>query len=375
MPDAFFYACRDGQIAEVKRLLTDLRTDVNQPDDRGNTPFALACRNGHTEVVSLLLADPRIDANKSNNSSATPLFQACNNGHSEVVSLLLADPIINVKKTINDSLTTPFAIAYSKGHTKTITAFIEDFLLKNPSLLDASTQTIYEKFGDHCKKDPTNFAFENGNMRKEYKTAPENNGAWMRLEINPAQIINAKHKFAAAYFVFMISVIEDYLTVPNNNPKLVRFFNIVKRLPLELQMVLANRIANSGEDVILSNTSTPYFRIILQDLSAHLSHAITTLLRCDYSSFLSKASGHDIAKLDALKQCVADQRPLDEIIDTATKESPNLLVRLFNHFVGYNHEVEAIFQSLGKLNSIPHEAMQKQIDEIQALSERVKQKY
>ncbi len=48
-------------------MLQNPNTEVNQADDRGNTPFAFACSEGHAQVVKRLMNDPRIDVKAARN--------------------------------------------------------------------------------------------------------------------------------------------------------------------------------------------------------------------------------------------------------------------------------------------------------------------
>jgi len=99
----------------VVSLLADPRTDVNEPETTGGTPFYLACQEGHQEVVTLLLADKRVDVNKLEDGNASPFSMACVDGHREVVSLLLADMRVDINKATKTQCT-PLWFASLNGH-------------------------------------------------------------------------------------------------------------------------------------------------------------------------------------------------------------------------------------------------------------------
>ena len=70
------YAARDGNVAEVKRLLAIHGIDVNIKNNGGWTALHYAARSGRTECVKLLLAHPDINVNIKNSQDRTPLTVA-----------------------------------------------------------------------------------------------------------------------------------------------------------------------------------------------------------------------------------------------------------------------------------------------------------
>ena len=68
-------------------LLTDYKADVNQQDNRQDSPFLLAGASGHTELVKLFLTKgARFDI--FNRYNGTALIPACERGHVDVVKML-----------------------------------------------------------------------------------------------------------------------------------------------------------------------------------------------------------------------------------------------------------------------------------------------
>ena len=70
------YAARDGNVAEVKRLLAIHGIDVDIKNNGGWTALHYAARSGRTECVKLLLAHPDINVNVKTNKGETPLTVA-----------------------------------------------------------------------------------------------------------------------------------------------------------------------------------------------------------------------------------------------------------------------------------------------------------
>ena len=65
MEEEFFYACEDGKVEEVIKLLQNEQININWQDPQYlATPFYIACYSGHIEIVKLLLNEPRVDINK-----------------------------------------------------------------------------------------------------------------------------------------------------------------------------------------------------------------------------------------------------------------------------------------------------------------------
>ena len=101
-----YYACKNGNLEDVKRLLM-VTSDVNICDHTfGMTPFNIACKNGHLEIVKyLLLHGKYIDYNKVDRHGCSPLFNACVERHLKVVHALVKDDRININKPTNQNMT------------------------------------------------------------------------------------------------------------------------------------------------------------------------------------------------------------------------------------------------------------------------------
>ena len=109
-----YNACRDGNIAVVKRLLFLLA----DPSANGNWAIQLASKHGHLEIVKLLLDDPRVDPSTSDNLA---IRCASHNGHTEVVKLLLEDPRVDPSVYYNQAIRN----SRENGHTEVVDLLTE----------------------------------------------------------------------------------------------------------------------------------------------------------------------------------------------------------------------------------------------------------
>jgi len=267
----FLIVCQEGHKEVVSLLLADPRIDLKKPANNGGaTPLFMACQKGHQEVVSLLLADPRIDPNKPNKNEATPFFIACQNGHKEVVSLLLADPRIDPNKPKNDQ-STPLWFASKNGHL-----VIVQHLLASGREIDTRRRSTFNN----------NTAAEQGRQQPSVpKSSGEAEDDFQRRKTNGPlcadlidkyehDLVAVRHRLRRQpglreYFIghlFALVVFHsDSFAITNEKTAhsyTRRFFRITSQLPLDLQMVLCNRIFGSPRDIIHSRDSEPGFQLL-----------------------------------------------------------------------------------------------------------------
>jgi len=75
MEEEFFYACEDGKVEDVIRLLQNEQININWQNESYSlqTPFHRACEKGYIEVVKLLLNDERVEISKVDKYGFTSL--------------------------------------------------------------------------------------------------------------------------------------------------------------------------------------------------------------------------------------------------------------------------------------------------------------
>ncbi|TSJ81105.1 MAG: ankyrin repeat domain-containing protein [Candidatus Cardinium sp.] len=82
-------AVKEGDLAKVKLLIEDQRTDLNKQNNDGNSPLHLAAHIGCPETVQVLLGSSTIVLNAKNRHKETALSISFGEGHKEVCKLLL----------------------------------------------------------------------------------------------------------------------------------------------------------------------------------------------------------------------------------------------------------------------------------------------
>ena len=252
----------------VSLLLADPRVDPDEAIENGITALSMACQNGHQSVVSLLLADPRVDPNKPPKDGATPFSIACQQGHQSLVSLLLADPRVDPSKPTNDN-TTPLWYASQNGHLGVV-----QVMLASGREIDTTTRSSFNnrtaaEQGRAMDKErresttPTKCTTEkktNGPKCADLLDAYEKDPVAVRQRLRYLPII--RETYIGWMFALVVFFSDGFLELPKSplNGETRRFFAICSRLPLELQMVISNRVFGSGKDAILSRDSEAGFK-------------------------------------------------------------------------------------------------------------------
>jgi len=210
-----------------------------KPRNNEATPFLIASQEGHEEVVSLLLADPRIDPNKPAYDQSTPLWMASQDGHLVVVRHMLAsgrEINTRMKSTFNNKT----AAEQGRGMgARTIRPADE-------------TEEIFQRKKINCPLCV--------DLIDEYEREPEHLRVHRRLRRQQG----LREYFIGHLFALVVFHADSFVTIKERtaDSDTRRFFRITSRLPLDLQMVLCNRIFGSPKDVILSRDSEPGFQLL-----------------------------------------------------------------------------------------------------------------
>lgn len=221
--------------AIVEYLLRNPRTLVNQQMAEGASPFFIACQGGWKDIVILLLADPRVDVELPDDHNSSPLWMAACYGQLLIVQLLLAsgrhlNP--NSVSTFND-------------------------MTPAQSARWAVRQPEWGMVGDS----PANrraYGAVIGDLLDEFDRNP------VQVRLRLRRLPGVREPFIGRAFALIVFLTDGFLRIRGDSHDGFsleeRFFDISSKLPLELQMVLCNRMFGSPNDIILVRDSEPGFR-------------------------------------------------------------------------------------------------------------------
>jgi hypothetical protein len=254
--EKLYSACKGRDVMQVKALLErNPAFNVNHIfDDDGNTTLHFACRDGRHEIVSVLLAHSQINVNQQKNCGDTPFLLGCVNNFVPVVKVLLKDSRLDVNLADNYHRT---ALWYASrfGQVEVIKWMIAlrghdlDFDKKGKSSPDGGYYPAIEIARNKNKHGVTSLL-----GRFMASAASAQHEIQVELEFADAQ--------AADLFAKTIFLCDGLLKIKTNRSrrKTTRFFAIVQRLPMELQMILCHIVYNSGKERIRSKDSEPALR-------------------------------------------------------------------------------------------------------------------
>lgn len=185
------YCCRKGLVKSVKELLTYKDIDLNVKKKTGQSPLIASIHNQKHEVLKLLVAQPKLNIHNDKCVNLTPLDYAILNDDIISVKLLLLRDCTNYKMTV--------------------------------------TREEIREILDMYDEDP---------MMTKYIIAKE-------LDVWPMNI-------KSDIYTFIVLTSDNYFHIRNKSNKMVRFMKITTRLPLELQMMICQRVVGSAKTIIRS---------------------------------------------------------------------------------------------------------------------------
>ena len=214
---------------EVRRILKENENvNVNWTDSLGSTALHSASSYGHDKIVTMLLAHPDIDVNQKDQS---PFLLACANVCTTCVRLLLKDARVRVNEPANDAHG-PLWYAAFDGRLEMIKWWIasgrERDLGPHENAVGVAMKYRYNEVVsllERFKADPTQTKSE---IRKEL--------CWF-------------DEMAADMFALVIFLCDGLMRISEETTnEAARFFRIIQRLPMELQMILCLRaVGSTGE--------------------------------------------------------------------------------------------------------------------------------
>jgi len=218
------HACVDSKRSAVIPLLLahpDIDVNVNKKDLLGWTPFYRACVNGHPSCVHEMLKDSRVKVNEPNNDGRTPLWCAARSGHLDAIRWWIA--------------------------------FGTEMDLGTPGDIDKTDAIGVAKMYDYTKV---------VTLLERFKDNPVKTRHAMKVELGFVDDL------AAEVFALVVFVSDGLLQIKDTTSpsSAARFFNIARRLPLELQMMLCHRQVGSDKEIIPGKDSEVAFKALAGSL-------------------------------------------------------------------------------------------------------------
>jgi len=258
-----------GREKIIRKLLRHPRILPNIQDTDGEAPIHRACINAHIGTLEVLLSDPRINCKITNRGGKTALWQACYYGLVECVELLLAktpqkdlDVCLSTKSTGFPHDTTPLEAALKEERFEVIgllTAYEKNpakliwrlkLKLKFPESLACELFLLVVLVSDNYLEIPKRKSVTEPLIKRRSKVLERK-----QKEEKPVKKELEKSK-GKSNETELDNNLELSQLQTNNKPqaeKIWRFFKIGQQLPLELQMVLCNRICGISRDLILAS--------------------------------------------------------------------------------------------------------------------------
>ena len=234
MAPPLLFAAWKGHLEVVSLLLADGRSDPNVCMQDGLTPLGMACEHGRVAVVTLLLTDERVDPNtKSENDPSSPLWFASQNGFLHLVRLMLAS-----ERSVDTRIMSDF-----------------DNRTASQQARWAATQPPWShiEFDDHERRR------RDCPLIADLIEAYEGNPLEVRWQLRFSPGI--RERYTGHMLAVVVFFSDGYLEIGTEiSSSAKRFFALCACLPLDLQMVVCNRMFRSGKSVVSSRDSEPGFK-------------------------------------------------------------------------------------------------------------------
>jgi hypothetical protein len=245
MENEFSLACRDGNADKVKRMIRQHKLlNVNTKSFNGFTPLEMACSAGHSRVVILLLNHPIIEINITTVGGSTVFIDALRAGHLGCVEAMFADSRVDINKPCSLGHTALWYAAKDGLHS-----MIVSWIISGRKMNVEKATNAKDFSGDRKTKGNTVLLLQRC----------QNNLEEVRHELRMEE--RWYDRTAANLFALIVFLCDGLLEIKiTSNILFDRFFQIARKLPLDIQMVLCHRVACSMKNNITQKYSEPAFR-------------------------------------------------------------------------------------------------------------------
>jgi len=271
------YCCRNGLRDSVKKLLARPDIDINKQSQQSLSPFMLSISNLHYDITKLLIVRPELDLQASGKHDFSYMDYALMSGETLLIKLLLLrdctgttdvinselkshplltryrlDPV-SVKREIADLLNIPLVVIPPSADDirrqlyATIVCLCDDYFRVKT---DVALATVDVAAVSDRDSDPDNACVSNTAAVSDRDSDPDNacvsnTAAVSDRDSDPD---NACVSNTAASTSEVVATATATVAAAAN--KIRRFFNITRRLPLELQAVVCHRVVGSAKSII-----------------------------------------------------------------------------------------------------------------------------
>ena len=247
---------RDERSA-VELLKSNPNVNVNWQNLNGWTLLHRACYCGYDGVIALLLAYHDIDVNLKNIGEETPFLLACYWGKVSAVRLLLQDKRVNLStfdKAHNSALW--YAVIVKEADAiKWWIVLTED---TNLGIMRSSVTAVIQRARNQG-------SYKEISLLDKFYKQPAQTRFQLKLELG------FRTELVADFFATIVFLSDDLLDIKRLNNtantdrkskqhKSVKFLNVSRRLPMELQMLLCHRVFGSTKHNVTSTESEAAFR-------------------------------------------------------------------------------------------------------------------
>jgi hypothetical protein len=224
--------------------------NVSVSDRNGFTLLMQACVKNNPEMVRVLLASPRIDPNLTDRPlSMTALMYACSSMATMCAELLLQDPRVDITLTNMDMHTAIYFVIIT-GNSELLKWWI------------ASGRKVLLGDGSQSDRD----------VIKESRGMLVIMDLVQGLQDHPEETRHRADRAAVGIFAPAVFLSDGLLSIKNTHLPIksqamaMRFFGIMLRLPMELQMMISHRAVGSMRDFIQGSVSERAFRDLAKGL-------------------------------------------------------------------------------------------------------------
>lgn len=241
----YYYCCRQYADSEdEKRCVEEAKSilngdfDVNFMGTRNrSTILSIACWFNCTEIIKLLLAHPDIEVNKQDPSGHAALHFSWKVDNFDAAILLLSDKRVNIEVR-NHAGMSPFWIACMNNNHDMI-----EYMLINTDVDLTVKGDYYSTTSPMRKCTPLEVSY-NVADGKDMKTAEMITEFEADREVARRKYKKIKglgcHYDSAQLFLLVVLCSDGYFRIKES--LFSGFFKILAELPLELQMIICNRV-------------------------------------------------------------------------------------------------------------------------------------